>query len=123
MTSRWRVAAAGGVVAVVAILVGAAVPLAPLFRADMALDDLVRAVALDWRDFGQQRAEERLQLEMSQQGLERFVSVDDCVFEPTEAGRVVRCAWGTSLLVPVVRRRIPLRFASRALIAPDGDLR
>jgi len=107
---------------VIALLVGAAVPLFPLFRADQALDGLVRAVALDWRDFGRQRAEERLQLEMASQHLDAYLRVDDCRLEEGEA-KVVHCAWGTSLRVPVVHRRIPLRFESHAEIDASGDLR
>jgi len=121
MTSRWRVAALGGVAAVVALLLGASLPLLPLVRTDWALDNLVRAVALDWRDFGRRRAEERLQLEIAEQGLDRWVGAEACAWTDGEQ-RVIHCTWGTHLAVPLVRRRVPLDFESRAVVTAEGDL-
>jgi hypothetical protein len=109
------------VAAAVALLVGAAVPLLPLVRADYALDQAVRAVALDWRDFGRERAEERLALEMAAPSVASRVRPGACsLVEGTP--RAVRCQWGVTLQVPLVHRQIPLSFASEALLGADGSL-
>lgn len=121
MTSRVRVALAGGVAAAVALSLGAAVPLVPLLRADYALDQAVRAVALDWRDFGRQRAEERLRLEVAAAPLVGRVRPEDCVFDES-AGRRVACGWGVVLRVPVVERQVHLDFGSEAELGPEGGL-
>lgn len=122
MTDRWRVALAGGVTAALALLFGAAVPFVPLLRADHALDQAVRAVALDWRDFGEERADERLRLELAQPPVTGRIGRDDCELLDGDT-RVVRCAWRVVFRVPLVERRLHLDFGSEATVTPEGALR
>lgn len=112
-----------GVGAVVVAAVPAVVVF-PYFRDDYRMDGVVRAVALDWRDFGLERARARLEYELDHQGIGMQLSEDDCALEADEAGALrVRCAWSVSIEVPVAEVVVPLAFESRAEIAPDGDLR
>lgn len=104
-------------VAVAAVLVG------PYYLDDQRLDGAVMAVALDWRDFGQGKARERLQYELDHRGIGFQIGDDACVFDEQGQTRIVRCAWDVDVAVPFTERRLPLAFESRAEIAPDGDLR
>ena len=89
---------------------------------DQQLDAIVMAVALDWRDFGQKQADQRLQYELDRQvGLQ--VGDDACGLTEDDAGRHVRCAWSVRVPLPGAALVIPLSFASEATITPDGDLR
>jgi len=96
----------------------------PLLRDDRHLDHIVRATALDWRDFGREKAVERLQYELDHQRIGLQVSDADCALdEPEEGTKRVRCAWVGDVQVPLVGRSFPLSFESEATIGPDGDLR
>ena len=112
----------GALVTAVALVVGAAIPFGALVRDDYVLDHVVRAVALDVRDFGVDKGQERLRFELAAQGLEDHVRPEDCSIEQGEGGIDVRCAWEVVLDVAVVRRRVPIRFASVAHVTPSGDL-
>jgi hypothetical protein len=108
-------------VGLVAVVLGAA--LFPYLRDDAVMDWMVRAVALDWRDFGRDAAVERLQYELDHQRIGLHVGDDHCAL--TESGdgtRQVRCAWGAALVVPGTELRWPLSFASHAAISPEGEL-
>jgi len=95
----------------------------PYVQDDRALDRIVQAVALDWRDFGLETARTRLQYELDRQRIGLQVSDDDCTFEVLEGGtRVVRCAWAVEVPLPLSSRRIPMSFRSEARMEPDGDL-
>jgi hypothetical protein len=116
----------------IALLVGVtllglvSVPLAtvlPLLRDDWALDRIVVAVALDWRDFGEDKARQRLQYELDHAGIGGQVSDEACTFgaEPDDV-RAIACRWGVSVDLPLVTRRIPLAFESVARIDRRGGL-
>ena len=107
----------------IAVLLGAALPLAPLLAADYALDGIVRAVALDVRDFGVDKGRERLSYELAAQGLEGRVGPEQCRVEQQSDGIEVACAWEVVLEVPLVERRVPLPFRSEARVSSSGDLR
>lgn len=96
----------------------------PLLRDDRRLDHIVRAVALDWRDFGRDKAVTRLQYELDHKRIGLQVSDDDCALDEPEPGiRRVRCAWVGEVRVPLLGRTSSLSFESEATIGPDGDLR
>ena len=98
--------------------------LGPLLRDDRHLDHIVRAVALDWRDFGREKAMTRLQYELDHQRIGLQVSDDDCTLDEPEPGvRRVRCAWVGEVRVPLLGRTSSLAFESEATIGADGDLR
>ena len=106
----------GAVLLVVSWLIG------PYTLDDQQLDAIVMAVALDWRDFGLERAEERLQYELDRQvGLQ--VGDDACKLSEDDVGKHVSCAWSVRVPLPGAARVIPLYFASAATITADGDLR
>ena len=109
---------AGAATMALAVAIGVAIPLVPLVRDDRALDWTVRAVALDMRDFGPEKARERLAFEIASQGLDRRVRSEDCVVEPKR----VACVWGVVVEVPWLARRVPLRFESEAELGEDGGL-
>jgi len=101
----------------------AAALVGPYVRDDHALDRVVRAVALDWRDFGLETAQTRLQHELDRQRIGLQVSDDDCAFQEVEDGnRVVRCTWVVEVRVPLLSRGIPMSFRSEARVEPDGNL-
>ncbi len=93
----------------------------PYLADDLALDRLVRVVALDWRDFGEEKARERLQYELDFQQIGMQVGDGDCVLDG-EHEREVRCDWTAVVNVPVAEVEIPLVFSSRATIGSDGDI-
>lgn len=107
-------------------LVGAVVvtsALYPWVRDDVLLDRAVQAVALDWRDFGEDAALARLQYELDHQGIGMQVADHDCALsEAPDGTREVRCAWAVAVTVPGTEATYPLHFDSRAVVTPDGDL-
>jgi len=107
------------------VLAGCAVGavVGPYVLDDLALDRVVRAVALDWRDFGEERAAERLQYELDHQAIGTQVGDQDCRLESDEDDRFVRCRWVAELSVPGAGLVIPLTFRSTAQITKGGDIR
>lgn len=103
-------------------LVGAVV-VGPYLWDDLAIDRIVRVVALDWRDFGETRARARLEFELDAQGIGMHVRDEDCaLWTETDGTRRVRCAWGVTLSIPWIERVIPLRFRSEVSLHRDGAL-
>ena len=122
--ARW-VRIVGGVALGTGVLVAlvASVVVYPFVRDDVLLDRTVSAVALDWRDFGRERAMSRLQYELDHQGIGMQVGDDDCAFtEDVDGAKSVQCAWGVQVAIPLTKSSIPLAFSSVATVRPDGDL-
>ncbi len=107
-------------------LVALIVPLwivAPYLRDDWWMDRIVRIVALDWRDFGEERARSRLEYELDHRAIGLYVGDEDCVLTSSPEGlREVRCGWRVALTMPGLGIQIPLSFGSRVTIAADGAL-
>ena len=118
-TKRWVALAVVVVGAILsAVLFG---PLVPYWIDDVRLDGIVRAVALDWRDFGQDAARERLQFELDAQGIDSAVRDDSCTLGESEEGaRAVTCEW--TVQASALWGPVELSFQSRAFLGPDGDL-
>lgn len=93
----------------------------PYFRDDYVLDGIVRAVALDWRDFGQDKAQARLEHELDHRGIGLWVGDEACQLVTSEHERRVTCQWVVSLAAADVS--LPLAFRSSAAIDRDGNLR
>ena len=111
---------------VLALVVLLAIPvwvLAPFFLDDRRLDGIVRVVALDWRDFGEERARARLEAELDQRGVGSQVRDESCTFATEGTERVVHCDWTVFVEVPILARTYPLSFTSVARITEGGDLR
>lgn len=90
---------------------------------DQALDDVVVAVALDWRDFGEETARARLDLEIDRLGLRSRLPAQACGLRVgAEDRRTVACAWEIGVAVPGLGR-LPLALASEATIDAGGALR
>lgn len=96
---------------------------APFVRDDWKLDRIVKVVALDWRDFGEQKARERLEYELDHQRIGMNVADDDCDLHAEGDARRVACEWGVVLPIPWTEWSVPLSFSSSAELAPDGALR
>lgn len=123
MNSWGRRAALVGVLLTVTLTVAVVSWLGPWFRDDQVLDAVVRAVALDWRDFGEEAARRRLQYELDHERVGMQVGDDECAFEVASDGtRVVRCAWTVDATLPALDLVVPLAFESVARITPSGDL-
>ena len=108
-----------------ALVVFLAIPawiLTPFFLDDRRLDGIVRVVALDWRDFGEERARARLEAELDAQGVGSQVRDESCTFGSEGADRIVHCAWTVFVEVPLLARTWPLSFSSVARITEGGDL-
>lgn len=109
-----------------ALVVVVGVPFAtvfPYFRDDHALDAIVVAVALDWRDFGEDAARQRLQFELDNQAINKNVRDESCSLTGDDSGaRRVSCAWRVEVEVPGVGWRTTLSFGSDAQIDPNGVL-
>lgn len=106
-----------------AILVSVVVVVLPFVRDDMAIEQIVVAVILDWRDFGLPAANERLQYELDHRGIGMHVGDEHCLLEKAEDGtRVVRCDWVVDIAIPGIAQRVPLKFGSKAEMRPSGDL-
>lgn len=117
-----RLAATAGVIGA-AVVLGAGLLVGPFLRDDLALDRVVQAVALEWRDFGRERAWERLQYELDHHAVGMQVADEDCVLEERAGKRIVECAWTAQVRVPGLSWPPTLSFSSRAVVMPDGDLR
>lgn len=118
-TGRWIALALTLLLGMLAALLGG--PLVPYVIDDVRLDGIVRAVALDWRDFGEDEARERLQFELDAQGIDGAVRDESCELEMVEGGREVRCAW--TVQAQVIWGTQVLSFRSTARMDADGDLR
>jgi len=95
----------------------------PWFRDDRVLDDVVRVVALDWRDFGRTKGLARLQYEFDAQAIGSDVRDQDCDLELRVDGtRLVYCAWEVALEIPQRPEPMVLHFESAAAIDPEGRL-
>lgn len=108
----------------IALIVGGIALVWPYVRDDLLLDRVVLAVALDWRDFGRDKAQARLEYELDHQRIGMQVTDEHCAL--TESGdglRRVGCAWTAQVRVPLLEVRVPLSFASQATLGPDGLLR
>lgn len=89
---------------------------------DDQLDHVVVAVALDWRDFGEAEASERLRYELDARGLATRVPTDACALRhDAERVRSVACTWSVAVEVPLAGA-VPLGFASTASIDANGVL-
>ena len=90
-------------------------------RLSTADGSIVRAVALDWRDFGEAEARERLAFELDSQGIWQGVGDDHCRLESAESGaRRIHCAWDVE--VQAWWGVFPMSFESEARMNPAGDL-
>ena len=93
--SKWR---AGLLVTLGAMLFGFVTafgaPFVSPFVTDWRLDSEVIGVAMDWRDFGEEKAKQRLAFELERQRLSSHVVYEDCTFsiEP-QKGYVLSCLW------------------------------
>lgn len=106
------------VVAAVAFLVG------PSLRDDVILDGVVRAVVLDWRDFGLARAQERLAYELDARHIGEQVGDESCLFRQGDDGDfAVSCDWSAYIDLPWLKQPIVLTFSSAATLGADGSLR
>jgi hypothetical protein len=89
---------------------------------DDQLDHVVVAVALDWRDFGEAEANERLRYELDARGLAARVPSDACgLRHDAEGVRSVACTWNVAVEVPLVGA-VPLGFGSTAGIDANDVL-
>ena len=117
MTERRRLSlrARLGIIFGVALSAAAVVVIAvigPYVRDDYALDNIVRAAAIEWREFGEDRARQRLLFELDKQKIGGQVADDDCVLDAKALE--VRCSWSADLRLPGTSVVMPLSFSSRA---------
>jgi hypothetical protein len=103
-------------------MVAGAAMLSPFLKDDVKLDRVVRAVALDWRDFGRAAAQSRLEYELDHQGIGLQVGDDDCALSEEEGIRRVSCRWQTAVELPGLAEPVALPFTSVAEISPEGEL-
>ena len=107
-----------------AAVVSMVVVVVPFVRDDFVLDQIVIAVALDWRDFGSAAAQERLKYEMDNRAIGMSVGDEHCSLTETPNGlKRVQCQWQVEIAVPGSEHRIPLNFNSKAEIDEEGQLR
>ncbi len=115
---------AGALASALLLLAVPTVLVGPYLRDDLLLDRIVKVVVLDWRDFGESAARQRLQYELDRQGVGMQVQDHHCRLEALPQGELrVRCAWQARLGVPGVSQRWPLSFSSEARVLPDGQVR
>ena len=108
--------------AIVVFVAAGLLRLAPLARDDLALDRIVRVVALDWRDFGYPVARQRLQASLDRE-VGPQVGDDHCELRVDADGtRRVACAWSVDVRVPMTERDVRLSFSSQAAVDPSGAL-
>jgi hypothetical protein len=110
-------------VVAVALAVAALALFLPPFLDDRKLDAIVVVVAADWRDFGKDRAETRLEYELDHEGVGLAVGPGDCGLVEDGDVRRVRCAWDTAVVLPLLDERVPLSFASEAHVDAGGVAR
>lgn len=95
----------------------------PFLRDDLVLDRIVLAVALDWRDFGREKAQARLEYELDHQRIGLQVTDEDCALVEEDRIRRVECAWTGTARLPLFGIAVPLSFRSAAELSPDGTAR
>lgn len=104
------------------LLVPAAM-LGPYVLDDRKLDAIVKVVALDWRDFGEERARARLEVELDRRSVGSQVRDEDCRFDQEGDDKIVRCTWSVQVEILLLDRTVPLSFQSTARITGSGDMR
>ena len=123
--SKWRKSILWALMGLVAILSAAIVWVGALFylpfRQDWAMDNIVAIVALDWRDFGRMKAEERFLFELEQQGLPGSME-SFCHLREEPELRIVQCEWQETVVLPFVGTEVPLLFKSTSMIEAGGEL-
>jgi len=111
----------GAILLLLGLGVGAV--LYPWVRDDLLLDQIVVAVALDWRDFGHDAAVGRLQYELDRRQIGLQVSDEHCALSTTSAGiRVVRCRWFPPIPGYLAENGLTWAFESSASIDSNGEL-
>jgi len=105
------------------LLVVPACMLGPYVLDDRKLDAIVKVVALDWRDFGEERARARLEVELDRRSIGSQVRDEDCRFEHQGEDRIVTCDWTVQVEVLLLGKTFPLSFRSTARITGSGDMR
>jgi hypothetical protein len=106
-----------------ALLLAPLLLISPYLLDDWRLDRLVVATALDWRDFGREKAETRLAYELDREHIGMQVTDESCELTQTEEGtRMVGCAWDVDVEVPFSQWTIPLSFSSQARVLAEGTL-
>jgi hypothetical protein len=104
------------------LLVPAAI-LGPYVLDDRKVDAIVKVVALDWRDFGEEKARARLEVELDRRSVGSQVRDEDCELRKEGDDKIVRCAWKVDVEILALGRTVPLSFQSTARIEANGDLR
>ena len=105
------------------VIVGFCVPFISPFLTDWRLDSEVLGVAMDWRDFGEDKAKSRLGFELQRQKLASHVHFEDCTFNTdADQKRTVTCAWTTEVVLPLIESKVPLSFSSVAIVSTNGDI-
>lgn len=112
--SRLRQAAVGLMLGAWVVALALIAVLLPPYLEDRALDRIVEVVALDWRDFGRTRADQRLQAELAASSLVEQGRSADCHLEVEGEGRTVSCRWQARLVVPGFGVDLGLPFGSVA---------
>ncbi len=111
-----------GMLTVIIVLFGSGVlVLYPVVQDDVRLDRIVAAVALDWRDFGNEAAITRLQYEIDAQSID-YVDDDDCSLAQVQDDLLVHCEWTVPVGIPGFGERLNLWFVSEARVLANGDL-
>ena len=122
--SKWRaglLVALGMVVGTMFVAFG--MPFVSPILTDWRLDSELLGVVMDWRDFGEEKARQRLGFELERQGLSSHVGYEDCSFSVDEQGRnVVYCSWAVDVTLPFIQSRVPLAFSSTAMVSESGDV-
>jgi hypothetical protein len=95
----------------------------PYYADDWKLDRIVKMVALDWRDFGYEKAQVRLDYELDKAEISMYVSDNTCKMTVIDGQkRLVKCDWAVVLTLPFTHREVPLVFASEAVVDIQGNL-
>lgn len=122
--SKWRASllvTLGAIVGTAFVAFG--MPFVSPFLADWKLDSELLGVVMDWRDFGEEKARQRLGFELERQKLSSHVAFGDCSFSVDEQrNKVVYCSWTVDVVLPLIESRVPLAFSSTAMVSENGDV-
>jgi len=111
------------VIALAGLLVFGLLPVQRPIRDAWALQGDLLAVAMDWRDFGENKAVERLGWTLKHRELGESLSMDDCQFQTAPSGdRRVSCVWEVVARWPGLDWHYTLQFEAAAVLDPAGEV-
>lgn len=92
----------------------------PYYWDHRVMDEVVRASARGWKDYGVGKARRQLNQELYNRDVPTYISEDLCSFREEPGKKVVLCEWTVQESWPLIDRVETMHFVSKATLYPSG---